>query len=72
MPALATLLRCLSTVCASPKERICALAAEATATDAETRIRALTYGIQRARRQRWKGQWEGHPSYTIQDVMARV
>ena len=38
----------------------------------ETRIRALTYGIQRARRQHWKGQWEGHPSYTIQDVMARV
>ena len=38
----------------------------------ETCIRAFTYGIQRARRQRWKGQWEGHPSYTIQDVMARV
>ena len=38
----------------------------------ETRIRALTYGIQRARRQRWKGQWEGHPGHTMQDVMVGV
>ena len=44
-----------------PLERLscfaCIVGDNAIIDTPETRIRALTYGMQRARRQRWKGQW---------------